>query len=317
MLTTVREQDEAVRFLTKVLEGTYTSPLLLVGSEGTGRKFAVRCLIQDLFCSGTRAADCPCVDCEQVRKGVHPDYQELAADEKDIGIDAVRSIVEAAYSYPSMARYRVFLIDGVDRMTTAAANAFLKTLEEPPATTLFFLLAQSPGAVLPTIRSRCGLVSFHTLSEAYVLSKLQQYEADPTKALVYTRMGEGSVGRSIQFWGSGRLALRDKALNLLRLAAAKDVVGLFSLVDALDKELPLALRFIDQLLHDILMISTLPDKLINLDLQEVLGKLRVCASGAVWHGLMRQLRDVRLSYQKVKINLGFHVKAIFVQTFAG
>lgn len=316
MLSAVREQDEAVRFLTRVLEGTLSSPLLIVGPEGTGRRFAVRHLTQDLFCSGSKADDCPCADCVQVRQNAHPDFVEVAAGEKDIGVDAVRSIINAAYSNPSMARFRVFLIDGADRLTNPAANAFLKTLEEPPSSTRFFLLAESPSAVIPTLRSRCGLVSFRPLSEAYVLSKLQQFEADPTKALVYARMGEGSVGRSIQYWGSGRLTLRDKALTLLRLSVARDVAGLFSLTESVEKELPLLLRFTDHLLHDLLMVHVAPNKLINLDLRDAVVALKQEANDAVWQTVRTQLRDVRLTFQRVKINLAFHVRSLLIEAFA-
>lgn len=316
MLNAVLEQPQAVRFLDRVREGALTSPLLLVGPEGTGRKFAVRNLTQEMFCTGTRTEGCPCFDCLQIKQGVHPDYLELGAGEKDIGVDAIREIIEGAMSSPSMAPCRVFLIDGADRMTTAAANALLKTLEEPPRATRFFLLAESPSGVIPTIRSRCGLVVFHPLPEPYVLSKLQQFEPDATKALVYVRMGEGSLGRAIQLWGSGRLTLRDKALNLLRFAKGRDVASVFSLVDSVEKDLPLLLRFTDHLLHDILMLNVAPDKLINLDAMESLRALKVGVADSMWQAVRTEIREARQTYQRVKINLAFHVKAILIQTFS-
>ena len=271
-----------------------------------------------MFCTGeTPSTDCPCADCFQLRQTAHPDYIEVAAGEKEIGVGALREVIAASYSRPAMARYRVFLIDGADRMTRAAANAFLKTLEEPSASTRFFLLAESAEAVIPTIRSRCGLVSFHGLSEKYVLSKLSQFESDPTKALVLARMGEGSVGRSIQFWGSGRLALRDKAFTLLRLSASKDVAGIFALVESLEKELQLLLRFTEHLLHDLLMVHIAPEKVINLDLLEDLVRLRAGVSDMTWQGIRLQLREARITHQQVKINLSFHVKSVLTEAFAG
>lgn len=317
MLSAIHEQDEAVRFLSRALDGSFTSPLLLVGTEGTGRRFAIRHLTQELFCQAERTESCPCADCLQVRQNVHPDFVELAATDKDIGIDAIRAVVEAAYSTPSMAPYRVFLVDGADRMTPAAGNSLLKTLEEPPPSTRFFLLAESASAVLPTIRSRCGVVAFRPMSERYVLSKISSFESDSVKALVYTRMGEGSVGRSIQFWGAGRLALRDRALSALRLAVAKDIAGLFSLIGTVEKELPLLLRFTDHLLHDLFMINVAPEKLINLDVSTEIEALKQRRGDAVWQSLRQRLWDVRLTYQRVKINLPFHVKTILVDTFVG
>lgn len=316
MLSAVREQEQAVRFLTRVLEGSLTSPLLLLGSEGTGRRFAIRLLTRTMFCTGDKVESCTCFDCIQLLQNTHPDYTELSAGEKDIGVEAIRSLIEAAYSSPSISSHRIFLIDGADRLTAAAANAFLKTLEEPPSRTRFFLLAESKNGVIPTIQSRCSAVYFRPLSEGYVLSKVQQFEADPTKALVYTRMGEGSVGRSIQFWGSGRLALRDKGFSLLRLSLSKDVAGLFALIDSVDKELPLLLSFLDLLLYDLLMVCIAPEKLINIDLREALKALRVGVNDAVWQSVRVRLREARLMYQRVKINLPFQVKSILVDTFA-
>ncbi len=316
MLSLVREQADAVAYLSLVLGGTLVSPLLLTGPEGTGRRFAVRQLVQDMFCTGDGTSACPCIDCLQVRQGTHPDYTEVSGGDKDLGIDQVRDVLELTTSMPALARHRVFLIEGVDRMTTAAANAFLKTLEEPPGYTRFFLLAESAGAVIPTIQSRCGLVSFRPLSEGFILSKITPFEKDATKALVYARLAEGSVGRAIQYWGSGRLTLRDKAFSLLRLSVSKDIVGLFSLVDAHDKDLLLLLRFVDSLLCDLLMLSIVPDKLTNIDLVESLQGLKQGVSDNVWQALRCALRDTRDTYRKVKINLSFALKSILAETFA-
>lgn len=316
MLNAVLEQPLAIRFLTRVRDGGITSPLLLVGTEGTGRRFAVRNLAQEIFCSGTKQEGCTCYDCLQIKQGTHPDYLELAAGEKDIGVDAVREILSAAQDAPSVASCRIFVLDGVDRMTTAAANALLKTLEEPPRTARFFLLAEKASLVIPTIRSRCGVVSFYPLPEPYVLSKLKQFEADATKALVYARLGQGSLGRAVQLWGSGRLALRDKALDLLRLSVRKDIAGIFSLVDSVEKDLGLLLRFTEYLLHDLLMLHVAPDKLINLDALESLEALHVGTPVGVWQGVLKELREVQRQAQRTKINVAFHMKAILVQAFS-
>lgn len=314
MLDEVRHQDSAVVFLQRFVDGTLSNPLLLVGPTGTGRRYAVMLAIRQVFCSGDGTLVCRCVDCVQLEQGCHPDLFQLAAEEsKDIGVDAVRDLLEWMGSYPTQSRYRVVLIDGADRLTPAAANAFLKTLEEPPSTARVFMLSESLRRVLPTIRSRCGLLQFHSLPEDFVLSRVQKFESDATKALVYARLGEGSVGRAIQYWGSGRLALRDKAFNLLSLSLAKDLAGVFSLIDQLEKDLPLALRFLGTLIHDLLLLDVDPQRAINLDLLNDLKSMS--GSTTSWQRFHTALQAVVAASRGARVQLPFHTKTLFVETF--
>lgn len=317
MLSEVLHQDEAVLFLRRVIEGRLTNPLLLLGPEGVGRRYAALQTTRELFCTGDRASACSCVDCVQVSQGMHPDFFFLAPPEgKDIGVDAIRSLIESINTYPTQSALRVFIIDGADRMTVPAANALLKTLEEPPATARIFLLAESSVRVLPTIRSRCGLLNFRPLPEAFVHAKVQQFEKDVTKALVYARLGEGSVGKAIQYWGSGRLALRDKALTLLTSAVAKDVAGVFLLLDQLDKDLLLTLRFLDTLAHDLLVLGVDESRVLNLDVRDALRNMS-SPTPTTWQTLHQGLDGMFAKARTSKIQLGFHAKTLLLETFVG
>lgn len=317
MLNDVLYQDTAVHFLRRVVEGHIVDPLLLVGPSGTGRRYAVIQAVKEIFCTGDRTTTCRCLDCLQVDQGVHPDLVFVTSPEdKDLGVDAARSVVESAFVYPTQSRVKVFVLEGADRMTLPAANALLKTLEEPPSTARFFLLAESAARVIPTIRSRCGRLNFRPLPEAFVLDKVKQFESDATKALVYTRIGQGSIGRSIQYWGSGRLALRDKALSLLVFARTRDVAGVFSSLDQLEKDLPLTLWFLTTLLHDILMLEVAPDSILNLDVIESLRGMG-STSKVTWQKLLQGLQSILVQSKETRIQLGFHVKALLLETFVG
>lgn len=317
MLNDVKYQDGPVRFLRGVVEGRVTTPLLLVGQEGTGRKFSALETVREMFCFGDRTASCPCVDCAQIGQGAHPDVLFVRpADGKDIGVEAAREIVGVLNTYPSQARFRVVLIDGADRLTIPAANAILKTLEEPPSFARLFLLAESLGRVLPTIRSRCGCLSYTDLPESLILEKLGTFEKDATKALVLARLAEGSLGRAIQYWGSGRLALRDKALTLLTSALSGDVAGVFLLVDQLEKELPLALRFLDMIVHDLLMLGVDPQRVVNMDILPALTAIRA-PKPSTWTDLHRGIMAMLRTSRGVRIQLGFHAKTLLLETFVG
>jgi DNA polymerase-3 subunit delta' len=271
-----------------------------------------------MICQGTKSPGCTCFNCLQVSQKSHPDITIVGSvDGKDIGIDVSRSIIELSGSFPMQAPVRFFIIDGVDRLTMPAANALLKLLEEPPATSRYVLIAEIAEKVIPTIRSRCGLVTFRPLPDAMVLSTLQRFEKDDAKALVYSRLSEGSVGRAIQFWGAGRLTLRDKVLTLLASSRKRDVAAFFSLIDQLDKDLPLALHFLTLILHDLIMLNIGAQKVINVDKVEELRALGRGVDVEVWQTLRKELTAVLRLYRGTRIQLGFHVKSLLAECFAG
>ena len=283
MLSDVKHQDEAVRFLRSLVEGRFNDPLLLVGEEGTGRRFSALQAVKEVFCQEGRAPDCSCPDCFKVDKSCHPDLTLVSASEdKWIKVETVRETLARSWDAPVVARCRFILIDGVDRMTPEGGNALLKVLEEPPPACRFILLAESYQRVIPTVRSRCGKISYQPLPDGFVRELLSQFEKDEVKAFVYARMGEGSVGRSVSYLGAGRLALRDRVLGLVQLALDGDIPSLFSTIDSIGSDLPLALRFVEHLLHDILLVSTNPDRMINLDQKETVQKLSGRAKLSDW-----------------------------------
>jgi DNA polymerase-3 subunit delta' len=317
MLAAVQHQTEAVKYLRRFVEGHLVSPLLLVGPEGVGRRFSVQQAVQEAFCTGTRSEGCECASCYAMPKGNHPDYTVLSPEgDKDLGVDAIRAFTLEARNYPTAARMRCFVIDGADRVTSAAANALLKTLEEPPRHARFFLVAERQKHVIPTVRSRCGVVRYSPLPEDFVLSMVQRYESDSAKALVYTRMGEGSVGDAVRYWGSGKLSLRDQVIRVLHLAVSKDLPGLFSAVDAIGKDLPLALKFLVQLATDVLIVRVYPMRAIHSDRLEDLKKLGQQAETGAWVHIAKKLTTLQARARTTRLNLAFHTKASLVETFS-
>lgn len=318
MLADVQWQDEGVFFLRRVADRSYSSPLLLIGEEGVGRKFSVHQLAREVFCTGTHVKGCTCFHCTQLDEGTHPDFVSVSPeDDKEIKIDQIRELIEKTETFPSIAPLKLFLVEGADRMNLAAANALLKTLEEPPAPARFFLTAEQPSRVLPTIRSRCGRVRFRTLPETFVQSTISALESDSNKALVYARMGEGSVGRAILYWGSGRIGLRDKVFSLIAAGVQRDLPSIFSIVMSIEKELPLAMRFLEQLLHDLLIVRHEPSRMINIDLAESMQKMSGKVSTRSWSRLSAGTRTINARRGSLKINLAFHVQTVFVEAFFG
>lgn len=316
MLDDVIGQDQAVRYLREVVTGRVQNPLLIVGEEGTGRRFSVLEAIKEVIALKKGATSS---DVVQVAQGVHPDVMFVAPQaDKELGVDPIRDLVARAGNHPTSAPCRFFLVDGADRMTPAAANAILKTLEEPPAQSRFFLLAESFDRVIPTIRSRCGRVNFRKLPESFIVLKLSRFERDPGKALVYARMGEGSIGRATRYWGSGRLSIRDRVFNMLQLGVQGDLSSAFSVVDELSKDLPLTLRFLIFLVHDVMTSEIDPQRVINQDLEEDLAAMRVRAGKTFIPRLWVELKSVHERFESSYVNLAFQLKtALATATLGG
>lgn len=157
----------------------------------------------------------------------HPDYAELSPIEKDgvaarnISVDQVRGLQRLIQSAPSLSPRRIVIVDSADDLERGAANALLKTLEEPPADMLFLLVSHAPGRLLPTIRSRCRTLRFDALDESAmrrVLTDAQPGLADAELAAL-VRAGEGSPGQAMRFAGLN-LAEIEQALG--ELAAGMD-----------------------------------------------------------------------------------------------
>ncbi|MEC3949476.1 DNA polymerase III subunit delta' [Sphingobium sp. HWE2-09] len=173
-----------------------------------------------------------------IEASAHPDYAELAPLEKDgvtarnISVDQVRGLQRLTQSAPSLSPRRVVVIDSADDLERGAANALLKTLEEPPTDMLFLLVSHAPGRLLPTIRSRCRTLRFDPLDAATMRAVLKATDEtlSPQEMDALVRAGEGSPGQALRYAGLNLsdieqslhlLATQGDAGNRQRLALAK------------------------------------------------------------------------------------------------
>ena len=193
------------KHIVKILEnqirtGTVSQAYLFAGTHGTGKTSTARILAKAVNCTGE--ADLPpcgkCDNCEAIREGRFPDVVELDAASNN-GVDDLRSIIEMVKYPPAVGRYKVYIIDEVHMLSTAAENAFLKTLEEPPEHAIFILATTDPQKVRATIRSRCMQLNFRRVTEEELAEGMQRIcakrgiNATPDALATIASRADGSV----------------------------------------------------------------------------------------------------------------------------
>lgn len=142
------------------------SALLFSGDTGIGKMLTAVTYAKVLNCLDPREDDCcdACASCVKIERGSHPDVRRIEPENGEIKIEAVREIIGNLAFRPFEGRVKVVIIDDADVLNIAAANAFLKTLEEPPAQSLIVLVSSRPDRLPATVRSRCVRVRFNCLS---------------------------------------------------------------------------------------------------------------------------------------------------------
>lgn len=196
---------------------------LFVGPDKVGKFLVGKTLAHILQCENNYCRTCP--TCIQIEKGVHLDTIEMRDDGKSIKVGEIRDLI-AKLNMSAQSHYKIVLLDNIGRMTTEAANCFLKTLEEPPKKTLFLMTAASLRELLPTVVSRCRVMKFPAISEKALKEKIAEMqetlkiEASDERLSRATMLSLGRPGRAIEL-------LRDKDAMGEYLRLYNDVRSLF------------------------------------------------------------------------------------------
>jgi len=214
-------QDKAIAFLKKVAENNrIASAYLFKGLQGIGKTTTAIAFALLLNCIDPIDGD-GCMRCGSCRKIINKNHPDLFIIEPDperrgIGINQIREINRDLAFSPAIGRYRIIIIDPAEKMTDEAANAFLKTLEEPPSRNIFILNVRDPRELLPTIVSRCQKVPFQPLPTADIVNLLtKEMDMNKEKATIVARLSEGSLGRALKLAKEDIFTLRVTWLSML------------------------------------------------------------------------------------------------------
>ncbi|HQK92871.1 MAG TPA: DNA polymerase III subunit gamma/tau [Armatimonadota bacterium] len=254
-------QDHICRTLRNALSaGKPAHAYLFCGPRGTGKTTTARILAKALSCEkGVTPDPCTTCDaCQAIRDGSLLDVVEIDAA-SNTGVDNIRELKEVIGYAPSWGRFRIYIIDEVHMLSTAAWNALLKTLEEPPDHAYFIMATTDPQKVLPTILSRCQRFDFRRVAQPQLVEHLtriaerESIAVDEAALWAVARLSDGCVRDSITMFDQIRAyaegqvtidavhavlgTLDDEVFfRIMDQVAAADAAAVFHLVDGLAHE---------------------------------------------------------------------------------
>ncbi len=198
----VAGHSQALNFLQRaIVTQKIAHAYLFVGAKFLGKELVARLFSQSLFCL-KQTSQIPCGQCQQClqfQHQVHPDFIYLSPDnQRNITIDQIRLLIDKLSLTPSVSAYKIAIIDGADKLEEPAANALLKTLEEPSASSVLILLADNYNLLLPTIISRCQVINFYPVADKHLYDFWSQQ--DQSKRAELKQMIKASQGAPGKIW---------------------------------------------------------------------------------------------------------------------
>ena len=298
-LSAVVGQERAIALLRRYIGAGAVPPgLLFSGEEGVGKEKAARAFAAALLCRSPRGdgACGSCHDCRLLGSGAHPNFLFLAPETQFLRIDEIRALREELSLKAFSDRPRVAILCPADRMTPQAANALLKTLEEPPAGAHLILVAHRTSVLMPTIVSRCQRVPFFPLADDDVAEILARHpdaggEHPRPVILLAARVSGGSPGRALSLLPE----LAEERETWLALLSRPSAAASLKLAESWKGEgdTPGRLAAPLSLVRDLSLLSSggVAD-IMNEDLREALAStaLRPPANG--WNAAFRELLSI-------------------------
>lgn len=290
-------QEHIVKILQNQIDGGCVGhAYLFCGTRGTGKTTTARLLAKALNCTGEGRKPCgKCPACRAIAEGTFIDVMEMDAASNN-SVDDIRSLRESVNFPPAVGRYKVYIIDEAHMLTAQAANAFLKTLEEPPENTVFILATTDPNKLPPTILSRCIRMDFRRVPEKQIAEGFARIcesigvAADPDALALIASNSDGSVRDGLSLLDrcvSGAKSLsRDDVLMLLGMSGVetfteitdrileKDVSGAVAVLARVISEGKEVMQFVKDWTEHIrnLMIikySEHPENILNLSAENI------------------------------------------------
>ncbi len=217
------------KILQKALrKGRMPNSLLLFGPQGVGKGDTALVLAKALNCEQMEDDSCEvCASCKAISGGKFPDVMHISAEGNAIRIEQIRFLKQTAYLRPMVGKKRVFIVNEAEKMTEEAANSFLKILEEPPNFAHIILVTHNPYLILPTIKSRCQVLSFSPVSREEMEKILLAKGYEREQASLIPLLVRGNLEQALSIEWEEVQSKRKQAWELfLSLLGKKEISGM-------------------------------------------------------------------------------------------
>src|SRR5574341_107326 len=301
-----------------VTHGRLAHAYLFHGEASIGKRLTAVRFAQALNCEQTSDrseldACGSCRSCQQITAHTYPDFFTIEPDEEQttpqIKIEQVREIEHQVMYHPLIGARKICLINDADRMTIGAANALLKTLEEPPDHSLFLLITSRPAALPATIRSRCQALRFTTPARTQVEAALiLQREIPPAEARFLAMVSEGRIGDALTSNAKDLRARQKEFLELVQPRSLQSTTAILSSAEAIAKadRAQDIFGWLARWIRDLVLIQVARDR-ASLFYVEHLATLETYARQANTDGLLDLLKDIETTEQSAIRHLNLHM----------
>jgi len=291
---------------------------LFHGEEAIGKQLTAIRLAQALNCEQPPESEeldsCgTCRSCRQIEARTHPDFFVIEPDPeqatRQIKIEQVREIEHQIMYRPLIGERKICLLNDADRMTIGAANALLKTLEEPPAHSLFLVVSSRPAALPATIRSRCQALRFATPAQTQVEATLiLKREIPPADARFLAIISEGRIGEALSAEVKDTRMRQQELVNLVRPQSLQSIGSILTSAESIAKadRAQDVLAWLARWIRDLVLIQVGGDRDQLLYLDDLV-TLEAYAQRADTDMLLDLLREIELTEQRATRHLNLHM----------
>lgn len=283
---------------------------LFQGEEGVGKEALARTFAAGLQCQ-SESADKPCkecVSCRQMESRNQPDVIWVTREKASLGVDEIREqLCNTMDIKPFSSPYKIYLVPEAEKMTEAAQNALLKTIEEPPEYGIVILMTSNISALLPTIQSRCLTMEFRPLSTAVVESYVKEHCQVPDyQARASAAFAQGNLGKAMRYAKSEDFIERkDHIISLLRHVEQMDLSEMLAVIKDLGTRKDEVRDYIDLMVlwyRDVLLFKATKD-INQLLFQDEASYISREAS----HRSYEKIEEILQAFEKAKVRLRANV----------
>lgn len=283
---------------------------LFQGEEGVGKEALARTFAAGLQCQ-SESTDKPCkecVSCRQMESGNQPDVIWVTREKASLGVDEIREqLCNTMDIKPFSGSYKIYLVPEAEKMTEAAQNALLKTIEEPPEYGIVILMTSNISALLPTIQSRCLTMEFRPLSTAVVESFVKEHCQVPDyQARASAAFAQGNLGKAMRYAKSEDFIERkDHIISLLRHVEQMDLSEMLAVIKDLGTRKDEVRDYIDLMVlwyRDVLLFKATKD-INQLLFQDEASYISREAS----HRSYEKIEEILQAFEKAKVRLRANV----------